>query len=159
MIKRRIATLVADQPVIADAHRGGSGEPERNARKAHAASTRSTCCSRRSPIGWPTGASPPTRSTTADSSMSTPWPRSAATVRPSSRDARAGVRHRRARRASTGLRIDHPDGLLDPQTYLERLQEAFVLAIAPVARGGPGNRPSPGKRSSHCFATGWPGRR
>jgi (1->4)-alpha-D-glucan 1-alpha-D-glucosylmutase len=30
----------------------------------------------------------------------------------------------------TGLRIDHPDGLLDPKTYLQRLQEAFVLAVA-----------------------------
>ena len=35
-----------------------------------------------------------------------------------------------ARQGATGLRIDHPDGLLDPQEYLERLQEAFVLAIA-----------------------------
>ncbi|MGC1718818.1 MAG: malto-oligosyltrehalose synthase [Isosphaeraceae bacterium] len=35
-----------------------------------------------------------------------------------------------ARQGATGLRIDHPDGLLDPQTYLERLQEAYVLAIA-----------------------------
>jgi (1->4)-alpha-D-glucan 1-alpha-D-glucosylmutase len=30
----------------------------------------------------------------------------------------------------TGLRIDHPDGLLDPRAYLERLQESFVLAIS-----------------------------
>jgi (1->4)-alpha-D-glucan 1-alpha-D-glucosylmutase len=30
----------------------------------------------------------------------------------------------------TGLRIDHPDGLLDPKTYLQRLQQAFVLAVA-----------------------------
>jgi (1->4)-alpha-D-glucan 1-alpha-D-glucosylmutase len=30
----------------------------------------------------------------------------------------------------TGVRIDHPDGLLDPRVYLERLQEAFVVAIA-----------------------------
>ena len=35
-----------------------------------------------------------------------------------------------AREGVTGLRIDHPDGLLDPKTYLDRLQEAFVLAIA-----------------------------
>ena len=35
-----------------------------------------------------------------------------------------------ARRGALGLRIDHPDGLLDPKAYLERLQEAFVLAIA-----------------------------
>ncbi|MFO0890493.1 MAG: malto-oligosyltrehalose synthase [Isosphaeraceae bacterium] len=35
-----------------------------------------------------------------------------------------------ARGDVTGLRIDHPDGLLDPQGYLERLQEAFVLAVA-----------------------------
>ncbi len=35
-----------------------------------------------------------------------------------------------ARQGATGLRIDHPDGLLDPQTYLDRLQEAYVLAIA-----------------------------
>ncbi len=35
-----------------------------------------------------------------------------------------------ARHEVTGLRIDHPDGLLDPQAYLEHLQEAFVLAIA-----------------------------
>ena len=36
----------------------------------------------------------------------------------------------RARPGVLGLRIDHPDGLLDPKAYLERLQEAFVLAIA-----------------------------
>ena len=35
-----------------------------------------------------------------------------------------------ARQGALGLRIDHPDGLLDPQTYLDRLQEAYVLAIA-----------------------------
>jgi (1->4)-alpha-D-glucan 1-alpha-D-glucosylmutase len=35
-----------------------------------------------------------------------------------------------ARQGATGLRIDYPDGLLDPKTYLERLQEAFVLAVA-----------------------------
>ncbi len=35
-----------------------------------------------------------------------------------------------ARQGATGLRIDHPDGLLDPQTYLDRLQDAYVLAIA-----------------------------
>ena len=35
-----------------------------------------------------------------------------------------------AREGVTGLRIDHPDGLLDPKTYLDQLQEAFVLAIA-----------------------------
>ncbi len=35
-----------------------------------------------------------------------------------------------ARRGALGLRIDHPDGLLDPKAYLDRLQEAFVIAIA-----------------------------
>ncbi|MBV8488510.1 MAG: malto-oligosyltrehalose synthase, partial [Planctomycetaceae bacterium] len=35
-----------------------------------------------------------------------------------------------ARYGATGLRIDHPDGLLDPKTYLQRLQQAFVLAVA-----------------------------
>ncbi|QEH37124.1 Maltooligosyl trehalose synthase [Aquisphaera giovannonii] len=34
------------------------------------------------------------------------------------------------RKGATGLRIDHPDGLLDPQRYLERLQQAFVLMTA-----------------------------
>jgi (1->4)-alpha-D-glucan 1-alpha-D-glucosylmutase len=29
-----------------------------------------------------------------------------------------------------GLRIDHPDGLFDPQQYLERLQEEFFLAVS-----------------------------
>ncbi|MGC8641261.1 MAG: malto-oligosyltrehalose synthase [Isosphaeraceae bacterium] len=29
-----------------------------------------------------------------------------------------------------GLRIDHPDGLLDPQAYLGRLQSAFLLQMA-----------------------------
>ncbi len=43
-----------------------------------------------------------------------------------------------AREGGTGLRIDHPDGLLDPKTYLDRLQEAFVLAIAQrLHDGGP----------------------
>lgn len=30
----------------------------------------------------------------------------------------------------TGLRIDHPDGLYDPQQYLRRLQERYLLAVA-----------------------------
>ncbi len=30
----------------------------------------------------------------------------------------------------TGLRIDHPDGLFDPQQYLERLQQHYVLETA-----------------------------
>jgi (1->4)-alpha-D-glucan 1-alpha-D-glucosylmutase len=29
-----------------------------------------------------------------------------------------------------GLRVDHPDGLYDPQQYLERLQEEYFLAVA-----------------------------
>ena len=29
-----------------------------------------------------------------------------------------------------GLRIDHPDGLFDPKTYLERLQAHYLLAVA-----------------------------
>ncbi|MDR3619894.1 MAG: malto-oligosyltrehalose synthase [Paludisphaera borealis] len=35
-----------------------------------------------------------------------------------------------ARHGAIGLRIDHPDGLLDPLTYLQRLQETFVLLTA-----------------------------
>ncbi|MDG3005617.1 malto-oligosyltrehalose synthase [Paludisphaera mucosa] len=35
-----------------------------------------------------------------------------------------------ARTPASGLRIDHPDGLLDPRTYLARLQEALVVVIA-----------------------------
>ena len=34
------------------------------------------------------------------------------------------------RQGATGLRIDHPDGLLDPLEYLQRLQEALVLKTA-----------------------------
>ncbi|WP_205679019.1 malto-oligosyltrehalose synthase [Aquisphaera insulae] len=34
------------------------------------------------------------------------------------------------RPGATGLRIDHPDGLLDPKQYLARLQQAFVLMTA-----------------------------
>jgi (1->4)-alpha-D-glucan 1-alpha-D-glucosylmutase len=30
----------------------------------------------------------------------------------------------------TGLRIDHPDGLFDPQQYLEQLQQSFFLQMA-----------------------------
>ncbi|WP_165243728.1 malto-oligosyltrehalose synthase [Paludisphaera soli] len=35
-----------------------------------------------------------------------------------------------ARLPGAGLRIDHPDGLLDPQQYLDRLQQALVLVVA-----------------------------
>ncbi|WP_337174694.1 malto-oligosyltrehalose synthase [Paludisphaera sp.] len=34
------------------------------------------------------------------------------------------------RMPASGLRIDHPDGLLDPKTYLDRLQSALFLIIA-----------------------------
>jgi (1->4)-alpha-D-glucan 1-alpha-D-glucosylmutase len=32
-----------------------------------------------------------------------------------------------------GLRIDHPDGLFDPQQYLERLQESYLFCLAKAA--------------------------
>ncbi|WP_165075113.1 malto-oligosyltrehalose synthase [Paludisphaera rhizosphaerae] len=34
------------------------------------------------------------------------------------------------RMPASGLRIDHPDGLLDPKTYLDRLQTALFLILA-----------------------------
>src|SRR5439155_2127355 len=34
-----------------------------------------------------------------------------------------------------GLRIDHPDGLYDPQGYFRRLQRAYLLALARRAAG------------------------
>ncbi len=59
-----------------------------------------------------------------------------------------------ARAGVTGLRIDHPDGLLDPKTYLDRLQEAFVLAIAQrLHEDGPNAESVPGRKSSHTFAS------
>ena len=33
----------------------------------------------------------------------------------------------------TGLRVDHPDGLFDPEQYLWRLQEEFMLGCARTA--------------------------
>jgi (1->4)-alpha-D-glucan 1-alpha-D-glucosylmutase len=44
-----------------------------------------------------------------------------------------------ARDGVTGLRIDHPDGLLDPKTYLDRLQAAFLLAVAQRLHEGGSN--------------------
>lgn len=42
------------------------------------------------------------------------------------------------RMPASGLRIDHPDGLLDPRTYLDRLQSALSLIIAHrLHHGGP----------------------
>ncbi|HWY87760.1 MAG TPA: malto-oligosyltrehalose synthase [Gemmataceae bacterium] len=42
----------------------------------------------------------------------------------------------------TGLRIDHPDGLYDPEQYLRQLQEEFLLDCARAAFGS--QPPSPG---------------
>ena len=65
-----------------------------------------------------------TRSTTAASSTSTTSPRSAWRTRRCSRRRTAGAAARSPRERSTGLRIDHVDGLLDPRRYLERLRGA-----------------------------------
>ena len=35
--------------------------------------------------------------------------------------------------AVDGLRIDHVDGLYDPQKYLQRLQQQYVLSLAKAA--------------------------
>ena len=73
---------------------------------------------------------PPTRSTTGGSSTSTTWPPSAWSARTSSRPPMPWSSACWPRASWTGLRIDHPDGLYDPATYLRRLQERFALACA-----------------------------
>jgi len=72
------------------------------------------------------------------------------------------------RHGATGLRIDHPDGLLDPLTYLRRLQEEFILLAAkrrrdanPEAEAFPWSDVEPlvrGLASSSAPGPGWPPR-
>ena len=65
-----------DEPELARRDRG-RGRALNGAPASRRASTRSHACSRRRPTGSPTGASPPTRSTTGASSTSTSSPRCA----------------------------------------------------------------------------------
>ena len=66
-------------------HRGRRASHQRHAGETRAASTRCTSCWRPRPTGWPTGAWPPTRSTTGASSTSTTWRRCAWRTRRCSR--------------------------------------------------------------------------
>jgi (1->4)-alpha-D-glucan 1-alpha-D-glucosylmutase len=50
------------------------------------------------------------------------------------------VRRLIERRQVTGLRVDHPDGLFDPQAYFERLQHLAAEAIG-APRPQPGDQP------------------
>ena len=66
------------------------------------------------PTAWLTGASPPRRSTTAASSTSTSWRRSAWRSRRCCEPVHAKAFELLRAGKVTGLRIDHVDGLLDP---------------------------------------------
>lgn len=70
------------------------------------------------------------------------------------------------RMPSSGLRIDHPDGLLDPRTYLDRLQTALFLSVAhrlhgegPLAEETPWEEVEPQLRRAMAETApghGWP---
>ena len=80
-------------------------------------------------IGCATGASPPTRSTTVASSTSTSSPRFAWKIPKCSRPSTPRFWNSSRKDRVTGLRIDHADGLLDPQQYLANLAEATGRAL------------------------------
>ena len=97
-------------------HAGGRAQLRHAARAARSAR----------PTGSPTGASPPTRSTTGASSTSTTWRRCAWRTRRCSRRRTAWCWSWRPAARCDGLRIDHPDGLYDPAQYFQRLQERIA---------------------------------
>ena len=96
-----------------------------------AASTASTTA--RPPVitASPTGGSRPTRSTTAASSTSTTWPPCRMERPEVFEQTHALTLRLLAEGKVAGLRIDHPDGLYDPEQYFR----------APPARIRPGRRP------------------
>ena len=125
-------------------------------RAIRGASTASTRCSRRSPIGWRTGEWRPRRSTTAASSTSTISRRSAWRIRTCSTRTHAFAFELLREGRIDGLRIDHVDGLYDPGDYLERLQTRArevrpdpSPTIAALSRRRKDSRP-------RRMAAGWP---
>ncbi len=121
--------------------------PSTARRRTRAASTRCTSCSRRRPTGWPTGAWPPTRSTTGASSTSTTSRRCAWRTRRCSTRPTASCSSWSPSGKVDGLRIDHPDGLYDPAQYFQRLQDRIGLHRAPGARSR--------ATAARCRSTSW----
>ena len=126
------ARCAAPHPALAEAIEAAlqaiNGTPGGRAQLRHAARS----CWRPRRTGWPTGAWPPTRSTTGASSTSTTWPRCASRTRRCSRRPTAWCWSWSASGKVQGLRIDHPDGLYDPAQYFQRLQDR--IAAPPVRR-------------------------
>ena len=105
-------------PALRRAARGGRGASTRRSPRSTPTPTGSTRCSSARTTGWPSGAPPARSSTTGASSTSTPWSACAWRTSGSSptptRWSSAGC----ATGVLDGLRIDHPDGLRDPERVL-----------------------------------------
>ena len=84
-----------------------------------------------STTSWSTGMLPTTASTTGGSSRSTPWPRVRVENPDVFADSHVEIKRWFDEGLVDGLRVDHPDGLHDPQGYLDDLAEltggAYVL--------------------------------
>ena len=127
-------------PGPAPGDRSGPLPRQRHAGRSPRASTRSTASSKRRPIGSPIGASRRATSTTAASSTSTASRACASRTRRCSSDSHATdpqlVREGRVQ----GLRIDHIDGLADPEGYLRALRSAvgpgFYIVVEKILEPG-----------------------
>ena len=116
------------------------------------ASGRCTASSRRSPTGWPIGAWRRATSTIVASSTSTASPGCASRNPRSSRARTKSCSASSAKAGSTGLRIDHIDGLADPEGYVAALQRGGRVrgstswsrrSSSRAKRCGPGRSPAP----------------
>ena len=153
---RQGAAEGAARPARGQARRASRPRSTRGAASSNrpsGAATRCTRCSSARPTGSPTGAWPPTRSTTGASSTSTTWPRCAWSddeVFEATHALRARPGGQRA--GVDGLRIDHPDGLHDPAQYFERLQDGYARRAGIVRP----RLPSDSRPRARC--TSWPRR-
>ena len=93
-----------------------------------------TRCTRASTTSWSAGAAATPSSTTGGSSRSPPWPAYASRTRRSSPPRHVEVRRWFDEGLVDGLRIDHPDGLRDPEGYLDHLASLTGGAYALVEK-------------------------
>ena len=144
--RQGVAARAAGAPARRAA-RGGRGDRRRGRRDQRRRRRAATRCSSARTTGWPSGAPPRASSATGASSTSTRWSACASRTSAVFADTHALVLRWLADGTLDGVRIDHPDGLRDPEAYLQRLR---ARGAAGVDRG----REDPRSRASGCARRG-----
>ena len=146
-LKARLAGPRPASPAPARGDRARRRARQRHARHCPKASGRCTASSRRKPTGSPIGGSRRATSTIAASSTSTASPGCASRIPTFSRAAHDLVFRLVREGRVQGLRIDHIDGLADPEGYARALQgrsgPGFYVVVEKILEPGERLRPWP----------------